>query len=143
MSLVVLTGWGGNISLGQFGIVGIGADGRRQPLTAGTSTSSSPWRAAVVAGALVAVAIGLPALRIRGLYLAVTTIAFAVALDSYFLNPVNFPDFVPDQHRSARCSGSGSTSPSQWVRYDVLPRRRCSSPSLVVRAVRRHRGRAA
>ncbi len=25
VSLVVLTGWGGNISLGQFGIVGVGA----------------------------------------------------------------------------------------------------------------------
>ena len=25
VSLVVLTGWGGNISLGQFGLVGVGA----------------------------------------------------------------------------------------------------------------------
>ena len=39
--------------------------------------------------------IGLPALRIRGLFLAVTTLAFAVALDSYVLNVNNFPSLVP------------------------------------------------
>jgi branched-chain amino acid transport system permease protein len=51
----------------------------------------------VATGAVLSVAIGLPALRIRGLYLAVTTLAFAVALDSYFLNPVNFRDSVPER----------------------------------------------
>ena len=39
--------------------------------------------------------IGLPALRIGSLFLAVTTIAFAVALDSYVLNVNNFPELVP------------------------------------------------
>ncbi len=94
-SLVVLTGWGGNVSLGQFAIVGVGA------LVAGNLMMR--WNvdfivaaiAATAAGALIAVGIGLPALRIKGLYLAVTTLAFAVALDSYFLNPVNFSSFIP------------------------------------------------
>jgi branched-chain amino acid transport system permease protein len=116
MSLVVLTGWGGNISLGQFGIVGLGA------MAAGNILSE--WNvdlfvgvvAAMAAGAAVAVAIGLPALRIRGLYLAVTTIAFAVALDSYFLNPANFSSFVPDSTLPPVLLKRYDMS-SQWVRY--------------------------
>ncbi len=50
-----------------------------------------------VAGAAIALVIGLPALRIKGLFLAVTTIAFAVALDSYFLNVNNFSSLIPSR----------------------------------------------
>ena len=71
----------------------------------------------MVVGALVAVAIGLPALRIRGLFLAVTTLAFAVALDSYFLNPVNFPDLVPE-HTFPPVLWKRFDMSSQWVRYE-------------------------
>ncbi len=60
-------------------------------------------------GALVAALIGVPALRIPGLYLAVTTLAFAVAFDSYFLNPVNFSSFVPDP----------IIRPVLWKRFDM------------------------
>jgi branched-chain amino acid transport system permease protein len=141
MSLVVLTGWGGNISLGQFGIVGIGAMAAGNLITRWNLDLFVSMAAAMAVGALVAVAIGLPALRIRGLYLAVTTIAFAVALDSYFLNPANFSSFVPD-----------STLPpvlfkrydmeSQWVRY-LFCLAVVSLAALVVRALRRSRpGRA-
>ena len=108
VSLVVLTGWGGNISLGHFGIVGIGAMVAGNLLSRWNVDLFVAMVVAMAAGALVAIAIGLPALRIRGFYLAVTTIAFAVALDSYFLNPVNFSSFVPDR-RSRRCCSSGST----------------------------------
>ena len=137
MSLVVLTGWGGNISLGQFGIVGIGAMAAGNVLTQWNIDLFVGMAAAMAIGAAVAVAIGLPALRIRGFYLAVTTIAFAVALDSYFLNPANFSSFVPN-----------STLPpvlfkrfdmeSQWVRYYF-----CLAvvglAALVIRALRRTR----
>ena len=40
---------------------------------------------AAVCGAVGAVIVGMPALRIRGLFLAVTTFAFAVTTGSYFL----------------------------------------------------------
>jgi ABC-type branched-subunit amino acid transport system ATPase component/ABC-type branched-subunit amino acid transport system permease subunit len=95
VSLVILTGWGGNISLGQFGLVGVGA------LVAGNLIADQNLDLIFVlalagaAGAAVALVIGLPALRIGSLFLAVTTIAFAVALDSYVLNVNNFPDLVP------------------------------------------------
>jgi len=95
VALVILTGWGGHISLGQFAIVGIGA------LVAGNLIER--WNvdlflvliAAGVAGALVSLVVGLPALRIRGLFLAVTTLALAVALDQYVLNFNNFPGLIP------------------------------------------------
>ena len=95
VSLVVLTGWGGQISLGQFAFVAIGA------MVGGTATATWGWPfllALVVgslAGAGVAVLIGLPALRIRGLYLAVTTLAFAVATTTLLLNDKWFEGLRP------------------------------------------------
>ncbi len=95
VALVILTGWGGHISLGQFAIVGMGA------LVAGNLIERYDTDLLLVlvvagtAGAVVSLIIGLPALRIRGLFLAVTTLALAVALDQYFLNFNNFPDLIP------------------------------------------------
>lgn len=95
VSLVVLTGWGGHISLGQFAIAGIGA------FTAGNLVQRyNPdlflaLFAAGAAGAVAALLVGLPALRIRGPFLAVTTLALAVAVNSYLLNINNFPTLVP------------------------------------------------
>jgi branched-chain amino acid transport system permease protein len=109
VSLVVLTGWGGHISLGQFAIVGCGAVAAGNILERWDVDMFLVLAAAGVVGALVALLIGLPALRIRGLVLAVTTLAFAVALDSYFLNPTNFPDYVPDEVRR----------PVLWQRFDL------------------------
>lgn len=95
VSLVILTGWGGHISLGQFAIVGVGA------LVAGNlMIDHNPdyllvLLAAGTAGAVVSLLVGLPALRIRGLFLAVTTLALAVALDRYIINENNFPGIIP------------------------------------------------
>jgi len=141
MSLVVLTGWGGNVSLGQFGIVGIGSMAAGNLMARWNMDLWVSLAASAVVGALVAIAIGLPALRIRGLYLAVTTIAFAVALDSYFLNPVNFPDLVPStMHSVVLWKRFDMASP--WARYELILAIVVVT-SLVVRAVRRTRaGRA-
>jgi branched-chain amino acid transport system permease protein len=136
-SLVVLTGWGGNISLGHFGIVGIGAMAAGNLLTRWNVDLFVAMAAAMLTGALVAVLIGLPALRIRGLYLAVTTIAFAVALDSYFLNPVNFSDLVPDS-TMAPVLFKRFDMESQWVKY-FLCLAIIGLAILVVRALRRTR----
>jgi branched-chain amino acid transport system permease protein len=95
ISLVVLTGWGGQISLGQFGFVCVGA------VVGGATTSrlGLPFPVALVFGtvaaAAVAVAVGLPALRIKGLVLAVTTLAFAVACSTVLLNPSYFGWLLP------------------------------------------------
>ena len=109
VSLVVLSGWNGTISLGQFGIVGVGAIAAGNVIQRWNIDIFVTLLIAGIAGALAAMIIGLPALRIRGLFLAVTTLAFAVALDSFFLNPVNFPDFVPDD----------VNPPILWDRFDA------------------------
>jgi branched-chain amino acid transport system permease protein len=86
LSLLVLTGWAGLISLGQFSLAGVGA------FTAALAGGRlhAPFLVVMVlagvAGALAAVLIGLPALRIRGLYLAVTTLGFALVTTSVLLN---------------------------------------------------------
>jgi branched-chain amino acid transport system permease protein len=86
VSLVVLTGWAGQISLGQFGLVGIAAGAVAKPISDHNLDFFGALAIGIAAGALAAVIIGLPALRIQGLYLAVTTLAFAYAITNYGLN---------------------------------------------------------
>lgn len=99
VSVVILSGWAGAISLGQFAIAGAGA------VTAGNLVARTDvdlifvLGAAGAVGAAFALLIGLPALRIKGLFLAVTTLASAVMLSSYVLNPANFPSLVPGRIR--------------------------------------------
>jgi ABC-type branched-subunit amino acid transport system ATPase component/ABC-type branched-subunit amino acid transport system permease subunit len=93
-SLSLLTGWAGQLSLGQFAFAGVGgfamlAFTQGHPLGIGFPfigqltevTIELPWFAAMAAatavGVLFAIMVGLPALRVRGLFLAVTTLAFA------------------------------------------------------------------
>jgi ABC-type branched-subunit amino acid transport system permease subunit len=75
VSLTILTGWAGQVSLGHFALVGIGAF-----TVARLETAPVPIviATAAVAAAGAAVVIGLPALRIQGLFLAVSTLAFGV-----------------------------------------------------------------
>ncbi|HVS69007.1 MAG TPA: ATP-binding cassette domain-containing protein [Mycobacteriales bacterium] len=77
IALTMLLGWGGQVSLGHFAVVGLGAY-----LTARWSQHglSLPVLCLVIGavGAVSLVIIGLPALRVRGLSLAVTSLGFAV-----------------------------------------------------------------
>ena len=96
LSLVVLTGWAGQVSLGQIGFFAVGATiGAKATVDWGLDLTLALLVAAV-AGALTAVIVGLPALRLRGLYLAVTTFAFSIAATDYFLN-ARFFDWVPTE----------------------------------------------
>lgn len=95
LSLVVLSGWAGQVSLGQVAFFAIGAVvGAKANIDHGADLLVCLLLASI-AGAAVAVLVGLPALRRGGLYLAVTTFAFALATTSYLLNP-RFFDWVPD-----------------------------------------------
>lgn len=96
VSLVVLTGWAGQISLGQFAFAGLGAVATANALANGWDLLIALPLGAV-AGAMTALLVGLPALRIRGLFLAVTSLALAVPVASYFLNPAYFASMLPQQ----------------------------------------------
>lgn len=110
LSLVVLTGWSGQISLGQFALVGVGA------AVSGKLSSDGGWDflAALGAGALAAVAValvlGVVSLRISGFFLAVTTLAFAMAASSWFLDVSHSPWLVP---------GGTVARPLLLSRYDL------------------------
>ena len=76
LSVVVLSGWAGQISLGQFGFAGIGAVVAGSLATRVHADFFLTLLAAASVGAVVALLIGLPALRVPGLFLAVVTLAF-------------------------------------------------------------------
>jgi ABC-type branched-subunit amino acid transport system ATPase component/ABC-type branched-subunit amino acid transport system permease subunit len=84
LSVVIITGLAGQLSLGQFAFAGIGAVVSFEV----ARRSGSYVQAFAYAGfvsAAVSVALGIPALRIRGLLLAVTTLSFALSMSSHFL----------------------------------------------------------
>ncbi len=100
LSLTVLTGWSGQVSLGQFGFVAVGADiathiGASLPLVLLLPVAGA-------ATALVSILVGLTALRIRGLYLAVSTLGFALFMQTSVLATSCFT--LPLIHRTI-CSG--------------------------------------
>ena len=108
MSLVVVTGWSGQLSLGQMAFAGVGAlfaaaanrgiqvdvgwgDARLDVHLVGLD-----WVLSIVIGAafaaLVAIVIGVGALRVRGLLLAVSTFSFALAAQQYLYRRPFFSD---------------------------------------------------
>src|SRR3954469_10059967 len=115
VSLVILTGWAGQVSLGQFGIVGAGA-----AVAGGLAANHNIdfFAACIIgtlAGAVVALAIGLPALRVQGLYLAVTTLAFGAAMEFYFLKN----KYWIGQHLLPHGEAARITRPVLWQRLST------------------------
>ncbi len=109
VSLVLLSGWSGSISLGQMAFAGVGG------VVAGNLIEKANldlFLSLVVAGAVgavLAVLVGFPALRIRGVFLAVVTLALAVAVDDFFINPTNFESAIPQSF----------LRPVLWKRFDL------------------------
>ena len=95
LSVVVLSGWAGTISLGQFAIVGVGAVAGGNVIAKLNVDLFIGLLIGAVAGAACALLLALPALRVKALYVAVTSVAFAAAMDQFFLNPTNYPDAIP------------------------------------------------
>ncbi|MHB1923352.1 MAG: ABC transporter permease subunit [Acidimicrobiales bacterium] len=96
LSLVVLTGWAGQVSLGQGAFVAIGAVlSGGLTVHAGIPFWFSVPIAALVSG-LLAVIIGFPALRVPGLYLAAITFAFGAAAAQALFDPKLFGWLLPE-----------------------------------------------
>ncbi|HLX88120.1 MAG TPA: branched-chain amino acid ABC transporter permease, partial [Acidimicrobiales bacterium] len=88
VTLVVLTGWAGQISIAQFSFVGVGAFCVGH--FAGTHGQNF-LGAALLAMAIsvpLGLLVGLPSLRLKGLYLALATLAFALIMDNIVFNSV-------------------------------------------------------
>jgi branched-chain amino acid transport system permease protein len=97
VSLVVLTGWAGQISLGQAAFAGVGSLATGALLVHAGADLFVALGVSAVVGAVVACLVGLPALRLPGLQLAVVTLAFSVVVSEWLLSPQYFPLLNPDQ----------------------------------------------
>jgi branched-chain amino acid transport system permease protein len=81
LSIVVLTGWSGQISLAQMAFAGVaGFSLSRLATEAGVPFPVAPLLAALLA-AVAGLVVGVPALRARGVSLAVVTLAGAVVVE--------------------------------------------------------------
>ena len=80
LGLMTLTGFTGQVSLGQAAFLSIGAYTHAQLLTLGLPLPLSLLAAGAVAG-LAGLLVGLPAIRVSGLHLAVVTLAFAIVVE--------------------------------------------------------------
>ncbi|MBV1881318.1 MAG: branched-chain amino acid ABC transporter permease [Pseudomonadales bacterium] len=86
MGLNLLSGTTGLISLGHAGFLAVGAY-TTAILTADHNVST--WIAIPLSGVIAAVfglAVGIPSLRLKGLYLAITTMAFAIIINHVIVN---------------------------------------------------------
>lgn len=98
IGLVMLTGWAGQVSLGQMAVAGVAGAAAgwfctnfTDPVIGGTVVA---MLIGGIVGALVTAAIGMPTLRVRGLTFAVMSLAFALVTSKYLLNS----GYSPLQH---------------------------------------------
>ncbi|HVE92548.1 MAG TPA: ABC transporter permease [Actinomycetota bacterium] len=97
LSLTVLTGWAGQVSLGQFAFVAVGA------VIGGALTEKADvpfWIALFLVPVLTAaitLLIGIPALRIQGLFLGAATYAMAFAVNAALFKPEYFGWLLPEK----------------------------------------------
>jgi ABC-type branched-subunit amino acid transport system ATPase component/ABC-type branched-subunit amino acid transport system permease subunit len=85
LSVYVVTGLTGQLSLGQFALAGLGAVASYRLVEVRVEFTTSYLLAGLIT-AVVAAVLGLTALRIRGLMLAVTTLAFALMCSIWLFN---------------------------------------------------------
>lgn len=109
LSAVVLTGWAGQLSLGQYAFAGVGAF-----MTSYYSASLNYFYAlgiGVLLGVAVALVVGIPALRIRGLYLGIVTLGFSLVTGRWILSI--------DRLNTNPAGGSKVKLPVLFGRYDL------------------------
>ncbi|MEE2683193.1 MAG: ATP-binding cassette domain-containing protein [Actinomycetota bacterium] len=109
LSAVVLTGWAGQLSLGQYAFAGVGAF-----MTSYYSASLNYFLAlgiGVLWGIFVALIVGIPALRIRGLYLGIATLGFSLVAGRWILSI--------DRLNTNAAGGAKVKPPVLFGRYDL------------------------
>jgi ABC-type branched-subunit amino acid transport system permease subunit len=93
LSLVLLTGFVGQISFCQYSFAAIGA------FTVGALVGGHHWSfwpalaVGVLFAAFAGVLVGIPALRLSGLFLAILTVGVALLVDSWLLSPGTWDSF--------------------------------------------------
>lgn len=95
IGLNILTGYAGQLSLGHAGFLAIGAYSSAIFMTKLNAPFLPAMLSAGVITAFIGLLVGLPAIRLRGFYLAIATLAFG-----YFVNEaiINFPSLTNGEH---------------------------------------------
>ena len=128
MGLNLLTGYNGQVSIGHGAFFGVGAYTTRDPHARATGSARSLADAAVAGRALcfvVGALVGFPALRVKGLYLALVTLGLAVIfpdLANRFVKGTGGTSLVALDAERARARRRG-------VREVRARRRRTSGPT--------------
>jgi branched-chain amino acid transport system permease protein len=100
MSIVLITGWAGQLSLAQAALMGLGAFlmGVYTGVDVATGDHRLPFMLGLVlvpiTVAPIAVLVGLPALRVRGLHFALVSLAAAYAADTALFTSTNFTGYA-------------------------------------------------
>jgi ABC-type branched-subunit amino acid transport system ATPase component/ABC-type branched-subunit amino acid transport system permease subunit len=105
VSVTMLVGWAGQISLGHFALIGVGAYFTAKLSPHGFSIPLLLFLCGVL-GALIMVAVGLPAIRIRGLTLVITTLGLGTVSYEWL--------FKQDWFGSSRSYGLPVTPPGLY-----------------------------
>ncbi|HVF76456.1 MAG TPA: ATP-binding cassette domain-containing protein [Acidimicrobiales bacterium] len=84
LAVGIVTGLGGQLTLGQFAVGAVGAVASTAVMSR-TDNFGLALLYAAAAGAIASLAVGLPSLRVRGLMITVTTLSFALVVQSWGL----------------------------------------------------------
>ena len=106
ISLTILTGWAGQMSIGQWAFAGAGGVFGAQLVTEAGWGFWFGLAGALVIGGVAAFVLGLPALRLQGMELAVVTLGFAVASTKWLYRQTWFkgtgfldrPEYISNQN---------------------------------------------
>ena len=136
LSFVVLTGFVGQISVAQMAIAGIaGFMAAKLTVEHGVPFPLAPLLAMAAAG-LIGVLAGLPAMRVRGMSLAVATLAFSVAVEELVfkssaftkgIGGIDVPEPRAPRLGVSASPGRGSAYPRAAVRVSSCSSRSSSS----------------
>ena len=141
LSVTVLAGWTGQISLGQAAFLGVGTYAGQKMLSNDVPlVVTIPLVAAL--GALVSLALGIPSLRLRGVYLTIVTLAFGAVCEK-FIFPLrsvrgakagivpraSFLGFPTETNRSLYWAGLLALNGALVLTYN--PRRSDGGPALI------------
>jgi len=95
LALVLVSGWGGQVSLMQGAYAGIGAFGTAYLVVEREWSLGPALLVAALAGMLLGALVGIPALRLSGPQFAVASLAFAAAATGWLFKRPEFPRSMP------------------------------------------------
>lgn len=118
LSLVILVGWTGQISLGHAAFVGTGCYFGAKLLNHDVPLVLTVVLIGLI-GAAVSLILGIPSLRLRGVYFTIATLAFGAACQTYFFTRSEVRGIAADQVPRDSLLGIKTTS-DRGLYYAVL-----------------------